>query len=69
MDMYNIGCGDKYIPHTYDEIIKAAEDGLEVIDNYTGGKVRVAANYNGYVTVVTEKGIIYSAWAGCFTAA
>ena len=66
MDRIKLNAGDPKRWATPAEIRATAKNGLEV--SYSGTSCKVASNYNGYVTAVTESGTIIQGWAGEFTA-
>lgn len=63
-DRIKISYGDKYIFATKKEIKDAAKNGMDVILDEIPCKV--AANWNGWITAVTDKGLILQGWAGEF---
>lgn len=66
MDRIKLNAGDPEHWATPAEIKAAAENGLDL--SFSGTACKAAANYNGYVTAVTENGTIIQGWAGEFTA-
>ena len=66
MDRIKLNAGDPKHWATPAEIKAAAEKGLDL--SFSGTACKAAANYNGYITAVTENGTIIQGWAGEFTA-
>lgn len=65
MEYIKLNAGDPKKWATPHKIREAAAHGQTIY--YNGNRCRVAANYNGYITAVTENGTIIQAWAGAFT--
>lgn len=66
MQRIKLNAGDPKKWATPAEIKAAAENGLDLF--LDGIPCKVAANYDGYITAVTENGTIMQEWAGQFTA-
>jgi hypothetical protein len=66
MQKFKLNAGNPEKWATPAEIKAAAENGLDLFLN--GIRCKLAANYNGYITAVTENGTIIQEWAGQFTA-
>lgn len=62
--MIKLNAGDPKAWATAAEI--RAVDGMRA--SHQGTPCRIAANYDGYITAVTDQGAIIQGWAGEFTA-
>lgn len=65
MSRIKLNAGDPEHWATQAEVKAAAEKGLDIFFN--GIPCKAAANYDGYITAVTDSGIIVQGWAGEFT--